>query len=245
MKERIQKVLSDSGIASRRQIEKFIQEKRIFVGDRLAKLGEKISREDQIFLDGKKITLNVKNKLRILALNKPEGFECTRSEKSPKKKIFDLLPPEKNFRWISVGRLDLNTSGLLLLTNNGQVANQLMHPSSMLDREYIARIRGEVEPADIEKLKKGIQIDGDRMKFNDLVEGRITKSHSWFALVIQEGKNREVRKLFQSIDMEVSRLKRTRFGPIFLPSTLRKGDCKELDDQEITSLKNYGTYSGT
>ena len=158
MKERIQKVLSDSGIASRRQIEKLIQEKRIFVGDRLAKLGEKISRDDQIFLDGKKITLNVNNKLRILALNKPEGFECTRSEKSPKKKIFDLLPPEKNFRWISVGRLDLNTSGLLLLTNNGRVANQLMHPSSMLDREYIARIRGEVEPADIDKLKKGIQM---------------------------------------------------------------------------------------
>ena len=155
------------------------------------------------------------------------------------------MPPEKNFRWISVGRLDLNTSGLLLLTNNGQVANQLMHPSSMLDREYIARIRGEVEPADIDKLKKGIQIDGNRMKFNDLVEGRITKSHSWFALVIQEGKNREVRKLFQSIDMEVSRLKRTRFGPIFLPSTLRKGDCKELGDQEINSLKDYGTYSGT
>ena len=207
MKERIQKVLSDSGIASRRQIEKFIEEKRIFVGDRLAKLGEKISREDQIFLDGKKITLNVNNKLRILALNKPEGFECTRSEKSPKKKIFDLLPPEKNFRWISVGRLDLNTSGLLLLTNNGRVANQLMHPSSMLDREYIARIRGEVEPADLEKLKKGLQIDGNRMKFNDLVEGRITKSHSWFALVIQEGKNREVRKLWNALGYEVSRLK--------------------------------------
>ena len=203
MKERIQKVLSDSGIASRRQIEKFIQEKRIFVGDRLAKLGEKISRDDQIFLDGKKITLNVNNKLRILALNKPEGFECTRSEKSPKKKIFDLLPPEKNFRWISVGRLDLNTSGLLLLTNNGQVANQLMHPSSMLDREYIARIRGEVEPADLEKLKKGLQIDGNRMKFNDLVEGRITKSHSWFALVIQEGKNREVRKLWNALGLSL------------------------------------------
>ena len=227
MKERIQKVLSDSGIASRRQIEKFIQEKRIFVGDRLAKLGEKISREDQIFLDGKKITLNVNNKLRILALNKPEGFECTRSEKSPKKKIFDLLPPEKNFRWISVGRLDLNTSGLLLLTNNGQVANQLMHPSSMLDREYIARIRGEVEPADIEKLKKGIQIDGNKMKFNDLVEGRITKSHSWFALVIQEGKNREVRKLWNALGYEVSRLKRVRYANIFLPSTLKQGSYKE------------------
>ena len=207
MKERIQKVLSDSGLASRRQIEKFIQEKRLFVGDRLAKLGEKTSRDAQNFLDGKKITLNVNNKLRILALNKPEGFECTRSEKSPKKKIFDLLPPEKNFRWISVGRLDLNTSGLLLLTNNGQVANQLMHPSSMLDREYIARIRGEVEPADIDKLKKGIQIDGNKMKFNDLVEGRITKSHSWFALVIQEGKNREVRKLWNALGYEVSRLK--------------------------------------
>ena len=228
MKERIQKVLSDSGIASRRQIEKFIQEKRIFVGDRLAKLGEKISREDQIFLDGKKITLNVNNKLRILALNKPEGFECTRSEKSPKRKIFDLLPPEKNFRWISVGRLDLNTSGLLLLTNNGQVANQLMHPSSMLDREYIARIRGEVEPADIDKLKKGIQIDGNRMKFNDLVEGRITKSHSWFALVIQEGKNREVRKLWNALGYEVSRLKRVRYANIFLPSTLKQGSYKEL-----------------
>ncbi len=236
MKERIQKVLSDSGLASRRQIEKFIQEKRIFVGDRLAKLGEKISKEDQIFLDGKKITLNVNNKLRILALNKPEGFECTRSEKSPKKKIFDLLPPEKNFRWISVGRLDLNTSGLLLLTNNGQVANQLMHPSSMLDREYIARIRGEVEPADIDKLKKGIQIDGNRMKFNDLVEGRVTKSHSWFALVIQEGKNREVRKLWNALGYEVSRLKRVRYANIFLPSTLKQGNYRELSQKEIDNL---------
>ncbi len=236
MKERIQKVLSDSGIASRRQIEKFIKEKRIFVGDRLAKLGEKISRDDQIFLDGKKINLNVNNKLRILALNKPEGFECTRSEKSSKKKIFDLLPPENDFRWISVGRLDLNTSGLLLITNNGQVANQLMHPSSMLDREYIARIRGKVKPTDIDKLKKGIQIDGNRMKFNDLVEGRITKSHSWFALVIQEGKNREVRKLWNALGYEVSRLKRVRYANIFLTSTLKQGSYKELNQKEIDNL---------
>ena len=146
------------------------------------------------------------------------------------------MPPEKNFRWISVGRLDLNTSGLLLLTNNGQVANQLMHPSSMLDREYIARIRGEVEPADIDKLKKGIQIDGNRMKFNDLVEGRITKSHSWFALVIQEGKNREVRKLWNALGYEVSRLKRVRYANIFLPSTLKQGNYRELSQKEIDNL---------
>ena len=236
MKERIQKVLSDSGLASRRQIEKFIQEKRIYVDDRLAKIGEKVSRDDLIFLDGKKINLSIKNKLRILALNKPEGFECTRSEKSPKKKIFDLLPPEKNLRWISVGRLDLNTSGLLLLTNNGQVANKLMHPSSMLDREYIVRIRGKVDSADLDKLKKGIRIDGYKMKFNDLVQGRVTKSHSWFAIVIQEGKNREIRKLWSTLGYEVSRLKRVRFANIFLSSTLKKGSYKELNQNEIDNL---------
>ena len=236
MKERIQKVLSDSGLASRRQIEKFIQEKRIYVDDRLAKIGEKVSRSDRIFLDGKKINLSIKNKLRILALNKPEGYECTRSEKSPKKKIFDLLPPEKKFRWISVGRLDLNTSGLLLLTNNGQVANKLMHPSSMLDREYIVRIRGKVDPVDLDKLKRGIRIDGYKMKFNDLVQGRVTKSHSWFAIVIQEGKNREIRKLWSTLGYEVSRLKRVRFANIFLSSTLKKGSYKELNQNEIDNL---------
>ena len=236
MKERIQKVLSDSGLASRRQIEKFIQEKRIYVDDRLAKIGEKVSRGDRIFLDGKKINLSIKNKLRILALNKPEGYECTRSEKSPKKKIFDLLPPEKKFRWISVGRLDLNTSGLLLLTNNGQVANKLMHPSSMLDREYIVRIRGKVDPVDLDKLKRGIRIDGYKMKFNDLVQGRVTKSHSWFAIVIQEGKNREIRKLWSTLGYEVSRLKRVRFANIFLSSSLKKGSYKELNQNEIDNL---------
>ncbi len=236
MKERIQKVLSDSGLASRRQIEKFIQEKRIYVDDRLAKIGEKVSRGDRIFLDGKKIKLSIKNKLRILALNKPEGYECTRSEKSPKKKIFDLLPPEKKFRWISVGRLDLNTSGLLLLTNNGQIANKLMHPSSMLDREYIVRIRGKVDPVDLDKLKRGIRIDGYKMKFNDLVQGRVTKSHSWFAIVIQEGKNREIRKLWSTLGYEVSRLKRVRFANIFLSSTLKKGSYKELNQNEIDNL---------
>ena len=236
MKERIQKVLSDSGLASRRQIEKFIQEKRIYVDDRLAKIGEKVSRGDRIFLDGKKINLSIKNKLRILALNKPEGYECTRSEKSPKKKIFDLLPPEKKFRWISVGRLDLNTSGLLLLTNNGQIANKLMHPSSMLDREYIVRIRGKVDPVDLDKLKRGIRIDGYKMKFNDLVQGRVTKSHSWFAIVIQEGKNREIRKLWSTLGYEVSRLKRVRFANIFLSSTLKKGSYKELNQNEIDNL---------
>lgn len=236
MKERIQKVLSDSGLASRRQIEKFIQEKRIYVDDRLAKIGEKVSRDDRIFLDGKKVNLSIKNKLRILALNKPEGYECTRSEKSPKKKIFDLLPPEKKFRWISVGRLDLNTSGLLLLTNNGQVANKLMHPSSMLDREYIVRIRGKVDPVDLDKLKRGIRIDGYKMKFNDLVQGRVTKSHSWFAIVIQEGKNREIRKLWSTLGYEVSRLKRVRFANIFLSSSLKKGSYKELNQNEIDNL---------
>ena len=236
MKERIQKVLSDSGLASRRQIEKFIQEKRIYVDDRLAKIGEKVTRGDRIFLDGKKINLSIKNKLRILALNKPEGYECTRSEKSPKKKIFDLLPPEKKFRWISVGRLDLNTSGLLLLTNNGQIANKLMHPSSMLDREYIVRIRGKVDPVDLDKLKRGIRIDGYKMKFNDLVQGRVTKSHSWFAIVIQEGKNREIRKLWSTLGYEVSRLKRVRFANIFLSSSLKKGSYKELNQNEIDNL---------
>ena len=236
MKERIQKVLSDSGLASRRQIEKFIQEKRIYVEDRLAKIGEKVTRGDRIYLDGKKINLSIKNKLRILALNKPEGYECTRSEKSPKKKIFDLLPPEKKFRWISVGRLDLNTSGLLLLTNNGQVANKLMHPSSMLDREYIVRIRGKVDPVDLDKLKRGIRIDGYKMKFNDLVQGRVTKSHSWFAIVIQEGKNREIRKLWSTLGYEVSRLKRVRFANIFLSSSLKKGSYKELNQNEIDNL---------
>ena len=154
---------------------------------------------------------------------------------------FDYLPKEGSQRnWISIGRLDINTSGLMLFTNSGNFANKCMHPSYQVDKEYLVRARGEFSQATKEKMLEGINIDGGRYKFTDIVEGEKTGSNQWFSVCLISGKNREVRKIFNYFDMEVSRLKRTRFGPIFLPSTLGKGQTKLLTEKEISELSQYG-----
>ena len=179
-------------------------------------------------------------------LNKPEKVLSSSKKEKNIPIVFDYLPNRDDTkRWISIGRLDVNTSGLMLFTNDGNFANFCMHPSSKIDREYLVRARGIFTNEKRRKLLNGVIIDGVKHVFSDIVEGQKNTTNQWFSVCLTSGKNREVRKLFQSIEMEVSRLKRTRFGPIFLPSTLRKGDCKELGDQEINSLKDYGTYSGT
>ena len=151
------------------------------------------------------------------------------------------MPKEGSQRnWISIGRLDINTSGLMLFTNNGNFANKCMHPSYQVDKEYLVRARGEFTQATKEKMLEGINIDGSRYKFTDIVEGEKTGSNQWFSVCLISGKNREVRKIFNYFDMEVSRLKRTRFGPIFLPSTLGKGQTKLLTEKEISELSQYG-----
>ena len=155
--------------------------------------------------------------------------------------VFDFLPEDKSkTRWISIGRLDINSSGLMLFTNDGTFANYCMHPSSSIDREYLVRARGDFTKEKKEKMLSGIKIDNDIYRFTDIVEGEKQSSNQWFSVCLMSGKNREVRKIFNAVGLEISRLKRTRFGPVFLPSSLKKGSYTELSSKEIDSIKNYG-----
>jgi len=245
MTERLQKFLARSGIGSRRFCEELIKSEKIKVNNKIAIIGKKVSSEDIVEYDGKVIQ-DQSEPLRVLLLNKPEGVVSSSKREKKIPIIFDYLPKnEKNSkRWISIGRLDINTSGLMLFTNDGDFANYCMHPSSNIDREYLVRARGIFTNEKKQKLLEGISIDGENFSFSDLVEGQKNSSNQWFSVCLHSGKNREVRKLFESVEMEVSRLKRTRFGPIFLPSTLKKGRYIELQEEDIFSLREYGTYQG-
>ena len=240
MAERLQKFLAKSGIGSRRHCESLIKEGLVKVNGEVAKIGTSVSEKDEIEYDAKVIESS-KEELKVIILNKPEGVLSSNAREKKIPITFDYLPKEGSQRnWISIGRLDINTSGLMLFTNNGNFANKCMHPSYQVDKEYLVRARGEFTQAIKEKMLEGINIDGSRYKFTDIVEGEKTGSNQWFSVCLISGKNREVRKIFNYFDMEVSRLKRTRFGPIFLPSTLGKGQTKLLTEKEISELSQYG-----
>ena len=244
MAERLQKYLAKAGIGSRRFCENLIKSKKIIVNDEVAPIGTKVSPGDIVKYDGRVIK-NHSEVLKVLLLNKPEGVLSSSKREKKIPIVFDYLPKnEKTTRWISIGRLDINTTGLMLFTNDGDFANFCMHPSSQIDREYLVRARGIFSNEKKQKLLEGIKIDGELFSFSDIVEGQKNGSNQWFSVCLHSGKNREVRKLFESVEMEVSRLKRTRFGPIFLPSTLKIGKCLELDDNDISSIKEYGTHQG-
>jgi 23S rRNA pseudouridine2605 synthase len=152
--------------------------------------------------------------------------------------IYSSLPIIDKGKWISVGRLDINTSGLMLFTNNGELANKLMHPSSGIEREYVARINGKVEPFHIKKLLSGVKLEDGMASFSDVEAGRKGNTNQWFAMVIKEGRTREVRRLWESQGFKVSRLKRVRYGGLFLPANLRQGSFVELNKNEIASIEN-------
>jgi|TARA_B100001939_G_scaffold131344_1_gene114032 23S rRNA pseudouridine2605 synthase len=228
--ERIQKILAQNGYSSRRKVESLIKEGRVFVNDIPAKLGDKISSEDKVYVDGKVVNISDRT-TELLMYNKPIGEEC--SHTSLKRTIFESLPKPKTGKWISIGRLDINTSGLLLITNDGKLANDIIHPSNEIEREYIARVRGKPSDSNLKKLMSGITIEKEKISFTDLVKGKETSSHTWFALVIMSGKNRSVRKLWDSIGHEVSRLKRVRLGKLFLPKELKEGKFKRISPDEV------------
>ena len=232
---RLQKAIADAGFTSRRKAEDLIRQGRIFVNDKKANLGDKVSLGDKVYIDGKKINIDVDEDIKILIYNKPLGEE-TAKVAGEKKTVFDNLPKLKTGRWIALGRLDINTTGLLLFCNNGNLADKIIHPRNNLDREYLARIRGKPKRKELDKLLTGIKIEGNLLKFTDIVKGRETTSHTWFAMVIKEGKNRAVRKLWNSLGYEVSRLKRVRLGPIFLPPNLKAGEFRYLENKEFQKL---------
>ena len=237
MKERIQKILANEGIVSRRQAEKLIREGRIKVNGQEAILGMSISRRDLIEIDGKAVEISEgTNPLRVLMYNKKVGEISSTKDPEGRPSVFLALPKISKGKWISVGRLDINTSGLMLFTNNGELANKLMHPSSKIEREYVARIRGQVEPGHIRRLLEGVNLEDGKASFSDIQPGRKGKSNQWFAMVIMEGRTREVRRMWESLGFSVSRLKRVRIGGLFLPANLKQGNYKELAEKEIKSI---------
>ena len=240
MAERLQKFLAKSGIGSRRYCEELIQSKKIKVNGHIALIGATVDQNDVIEYDGNVVSF-IESETKLLMLNKPEGVLSSNKKEKNLPIVFDFLPEDKSkTRWISIGRLDINSSGLMLFTNDGTFANYCMHPSSMIDREYLVRARGDFTKEKKEKMLSGIKIDGDIYRFTDIVEGEKQSSNQWFSVCLMSGKNREVRKIFDAVGLEISRLKRTRFGPIFLPSSLKKGGHIELSSKEIDSIKNYG-----
>ena len=237
---RLQKYLAQAGLGSRRSCEQLIKDRKIIVNGDVAQLGTKVSEADEVLYKGKKISLKIAD-LKVIMLNKPPGVLSSRKDEKKIKLVFDYLPKTHNEpEWIAVGRLDINTSGLMLFTNDGILAHKLMHPSFEVDREYLVRARGNFDEQKKKNMLAGVTIEDEIYKFSDIVPGEKQSSNQWFSVCMLTGKNREVRKLFESQDLEVSRLKRVRIGPIFLPSTLREGACANLTESQIQELQEYG-----
>lgn len=239
--ERLQKILSQAGFGSRREIERWIEEGLIKVNGVLAKLGDGATAEDVISVRGRVIDnpLNIENKTRILLYHKPVGEISSRNDPKFTKTVFDNLPHLKQGRWVQVGRLDLNTSGLLIFTNDGELANRLMHPKYELEREYAVRVYGQVTPEMIRDLTKGVMLEDGIAKFKKVDFRGGEGTNGWYHVVLSEGRNREVRRLWESQGLEVSRLIRVRYGKLHMPRSLDRGSFVELSPKEVeTFLSN-------
>lgn len=236
--EKLQKVLARMGLASRREVEAWIQAGRITVNGEVATLGCRVDSLDQITVDGRPLRRDLTNEVvrRVLIYNKPEGEVCTRDDPEGRPTVFAQLPRLKQGRWVNVGRLDINTSGLLLFTTDGELANRLMHPSYQMDREYAVRVMGEVDEDMIERLKTGVMLDDGPARFTDVVSSGGEGINRWFHVCLLEGRNREVRRLWESQGVRVNRLKRVRFGPVFLGAELPVGRWREMKQNEIDTL---------
>ena len=235
--ERIQKVLARSGLGSRRQLEKSIKMAQLYVNGKLVELGCKVVEGDIVNWKNRKWVIEGKQQdFKIIMYNKPLGEICTRKDEKGRATVFDNLPELKGQRWINIGRLDINTTGLLMFTTDGEFANHMMHPSTQIDREYACRVFGEVDQIKLDNLRKGVELEDGPAKFNDIQAAGAGEANQWFHVVLLEGRNREVRRLWESQDLKVSRLKRVRFGGVFLPKKLRMGQQQELTQGETNIL---------
>ena len=256
--EKIQKALAAAGFGSRRGLEKAIEAGEVTLNGKTATIGARVRAGDKIQWRGQSLTVGADQatccdifrhfgmdeaeadqaaEVRVILYNKPEGQICSRNDPEGRPSVFDHLPQLKGGRWISVGRLDFNTSGLLLFTTNGELANKLMHPSANIDREYLVRVQGTVEDDTLEQLRKGVQLDDGEERFTDISRGnRAQGSNSWFYCTIMEGRNREVRRLWESQNLRVSRLKRVRYGPLVIPSFIAERRWLELGATEVSEL---------
>ena len=238
--ERLQKLLAAAGFGSRREIETWISAGRVSVRGQVAKLGDRASPGDQILLDGKEIKIGAsKGAPRVIIYHKPIGELVTRSDPEGRATVFDKLPKLSPGRWVSIGRLDLNSSGLLLFTDSGELANQLMHPRQEIEREYEVRVQGGLDAMAIQKLLEGVQLEDGPAKFRKIeaLQGRRDSgTNRWYRVVLMEGRNREVRRMVEAAGGRVSRLMRVRFGPVVLPLDLPAGRSLELPSKAVEEI---------
>ncbi|MBV8974858.1 MAG: rRNA pseudouridine synthase [Sinobacteraceae bacterium] len=237
---RLQKLLAEAGLGSRRTIEQWIRAGRVSVGGRPAQLGDRASRTDEVCLDGRKLDLTAEAApAELLLYYKPVGEVTTRSDPQGRPTVFERLPPPRQGRWISIGRLDVNTAGLLLLTTDGELAHRLMHPSSEVEREYLVRVRGQPGPEVIRALLQGVALEDGPARFDSVApqSAAAHAAHGSFRVVLHEGRNREVRRLWEAVGFEVSRLLRIRYGPIELPRDMRPGSARRADEAALGSLR--------
>jgi 23S rRNA pseudouridine2605 synthase len=244
MSEKLQKVLARAGIGSRRQIEEWIAQGIISVNDKKVKLGDRIdvTTNPVIKINGSPVKIDFSEQKEqesmVLLYHKPIGEICSRNDEAGRPTVFDNLPPLDQGRWVIVGRLDFNTSGVLLFTNDGELANQLMHPSSEVEREYLVRVLGEVSDQVLERLMRGVQLEDGLAKAKSVLAQGGSGANQWYRMTLAEGKNREVRRLWESQNLKVSRLIRIRFANISLPRELKAGRYELLLPQEVKALKN-------
>ncbi len=231
--QKLQKVLANLGLGSRRKMERWIEEGRVTVDGSVATLGDRVYAGQALRLDGKPLEVDAAEQVRVLLYHKPVREVCSRDDPEGRKTVFERLPKLKSGRWISVGRLDFNTSGVMLFTTDGALANALMHPSSAIEREYLVRVMGRVDEPMLERLKDGVELDDGPARFSDIQEGGGDGINRFFYVVLMEGRNREVRRLWESQGTTVSRLKRVRYGEVFLPSKLKKGQWLELPQRDV------------
>jgi 23S rRNA pseudouridine2605 synthase len=237
MSEKIQKVLARTGFASRREAERWVIAGRIMVDGVVAKIGDRISPDNKVLLDEKPLFLSWEtSNRRVLAYYKPEGEICSRSDPDHKKTIFDNLPSLKVGRWIAAGRLDINTTGLILLSNDGDLVNRLMHPSHEIEREYAVRILGEVTDEQVQQLKDGIHLEDGLAKFERVRFIGGEGANKWYHVVLKEGRNREVRRMWEFFGIRVSRLSRVRFGNVLLRRGQKQGRHEDLQMDELKEL---------
>ena len=238
MSEKLQKVLARVGLGSRRHMEEAIIQGRVSVNGKIAEIGQRIEATDELRVDGRRVdfALEEETRRRVIIYYKPEGEICSRQDPEGRPTVFDNLPNLRGERWVMVGRLDINSSGLLLFTNDGELANRLMHPSNEVEREYAVRVMGEVTPTARQALLDGVTLDDGPAKFESFTEVGGEGINRWYQVVVKEGRNREVRRLFESQGLRVSRLLRIRYGTVSLPRQLHTGRWIELDKDEIDGI---------
>ncbi len=238
MSEKLQKILANAGLGSRREIESWIQAGRVTVNGKAATLGDRADEKDVIRVDGRPVEhwRLAGMPWRVLMYHKPEGEVTTRSDPEGRPTVFEHLPKLRSGRWIVVGRLDLNTSGLLLLTTSGELANRLMHPSGEIEREYAVRVLGPVSPETLEHLKSGVPLEDGMARFDEIIDAGGQGANHWYHVILREGRNREVRRLWESQGVKVSRLIRVRYGNVQLGRRVRPGRWEELPEEQVRAL---------